>query len=374
MNGFFDLISLIAIFACFQTLWQLSHNWSEFWDSKVTYLDREIAQKVVVFVLIPIGVLLHEIGHSLAIWQVGGTVLSFQWHFYWGYIIPSGNFSTLEDWWISLSGNLVSIISGLLPIPFIIRARQRIIGELLYFFACLELLNSLLIYPLISLGSMKGDWSRIYNFSIQPHAGLTLIIHVILIWGLWHLYHSQEVISWRLASNLNILSKWEELKDNIVVCKNDVTSHLKLAYFLIENNEIHSAKKIAKKIYQIAPYDLRTQTFRVVMNATGRAYHKAIKSGCKLLNTNDLAIEEQLRLYRVLCLCSYQTRRLPEALSFASQGLDVAPEDYKLRWHRAIVYRMMGKHQEEREDLDIALENAPDEDRRQKIQQYRKTR
>lgn len=84
MTNYFDSISLIAGLICVQTLWQLFQNWSKFWDSQVTFKDCELAQRLAIFTLIPIGVLLHEVGHSLATWQVGGTVLSFQWRFYWG--------------------------------------------------------------------------------------------------------------------------------------------------------------------------------------------------------------------------------------------------------------------------------------------------
>ncbi|NJO94033.1 MAG: hypothetical protein HC820_06150 [Hydrococcus sp. RM1_1_31] len=117
----FDIMSLIGILVCIQTLWQLFQNGSTFWDDRITAKDRELAQRLAIFAFIPLGVLLHEIGHSLATWQVGGIVKTFQWRFFWGYIIPSGNFSPVEYWWISFSGNLVSILLGLLPILFIFR-------------------------------------------------------------------------------------------------------------------------------------------------------------------------------------------------------------------------------------------------------------
>ena len=124
---------------------------------------------------------------------------------------------------------------------------------------------------------------------------------------------------------------------------------------------MYAAERVARKIYQIAPNDARVQVFRAVDLCTDRAYHKAIQLGQKLLNV-DLSLEDQLRLYQILCFSLYQIRQLPEALSYAIQGLELAPEDYKLRCHRAVVYRMLGQHQEAKADLEIASENAPDED------------
>jgi hypothetical protein len=369
MTNSFDLISFIAGLICIQTLWQLFQEWPNFWDTQVTFKDQELAQRLATFVLIPIGVLLHEIGHSLATWQVGGTVSTFQWRFYWGYIVPSGNFTPVDYWWIAFSGNLVSILLGLLPIPFIPYIRKRIVGELLYSYVCIQSIYSLVAYPVMSFGLRGGDWVNIYDFTVQPYASLTAIVHVGLLCGLWQLYHSRKAIYWRLARNPNTLDTWEKLKLNIANKSNDLQSYLGLAYFLLENNEIREAKKVANKIFQIETHDDKVQVFRVAIDCASRAYRRAIKSGQQLLNT-DILSEDRLHIYRILCFSLYKIRRLPEALSYANQGLTVDPTDYKLRCYRAVVYQMLGQHQEARADLDVALENAPDEDSRQQLQEW----
>ena len=371
MSNYFDFISLFAGLIFLQTLWQLFQNWSKFWDNQVTSKDQELAQRLAIFCLIPIGVLFHEIGHSLATWQVGGTVSTFQWRFYWGYIIPEGNFTSLEYWWIALSGNLVSIFLGLIPIPFIPYIRKRIIGELLYTFACAQLIYSLLGYPILSFALGSGDWVTIYDFTIQPYASLTAIFHVVLLWGLWNLYHSQQTLRWRLARSNKILNTWEKLKAQINEQSDNLESYFKLAYFLLQNDEIYEAKKVYNILCKIAPYDVRVKVLRVSIDCSRQHYQKAIKSGRQLLNS-ELFVEEQLRLYRILCFSLYQIRRLPEALDYATQGLKVDPINYKLRWHRAIIYLMLGQHQEAKTDINIALDNAPDEDSYQQLQQWQR--
>jgi hypothetical protein len=372
MTNSFDLISIIAVLISAQTLWQLSQNWTNFWDDKVTWQDREIAQRLAIFMLIPIGVLLHEIGHSLATWQVGGTVTTFQWRFYWGFIIPSGNFTSIESWWISFSGNLVSIILGLLPLPFIPYVRKRIVGEVLYFFTCAELMYALVGYPILSFSLQGGDWVKIYDFSaqsVQPYASLTLVCHVGLLWGLWLLYHSQKAIHWRLAVNSNILNTWEKLKVDIAQAPGDLQLNLELAYLLLQNNEVPAAKKIAQQVYRIAPDDEKVRVFRLVMDYTQRAYRKAIQSGRQLLNT-ELSEENQLRVYRILSFSLHKTGQLKEALTYADLGLAGDPDNYSLRCHRGVINQALNQHQTAKADFDIALENAPDEDSRQQLQQW----
>jgi Tetratricopeptide repeat len=369
MTSSFDLLSIIAVLICAQTLWQLSQNWTNFWDNKVTWQDREIAQRLALFTLIPIGVLLHEVGHSLATWQVGGTVTTFQWRFYWGFIIPSGNFTSTEYWWIAFSGNLVSIILGLLPLPFIPYVRKRIVGEVLYFFVCAELIYALVGYPILSFGLQGGDWVKIYDFSVQPYAAATLVCHIALLWGLWLLYHSQKAIHWRLAVNSNILNTWENLKTDIAQAPNDLPLNLELAYLLLQNNEVNEAKKIAQQVYRLAPNDQRVKVFRLVMDYNQRAYRKAIQSGRQLLNAG-LSEDNQLRVYSLLSYSLHKTGQLKEALSYADLGLTEDPKNYSLRCHRGTINQALNQHQAAKADFDKALENAPDQDSRQQLQQW----
>ncbi|MEM9450454.1 MAG: hypothetical protein AAGA75_18220 [Cyanobacteria bacterium P01_E01_bin.6] len=81
----------------------------------------------------------------IATWQVGGTVVEFQWRIFWGYIIPSGYFTAVEYWWIALSGNVVSIALGLIALPAVVAIKKQVIKELLYSFAVVQLVYSLVL-------------------------------------------------------------------------------------------------------------------------------------------------------------------------------------------------------------------------------------
>nr|MDJ0595892.1 hypothetical protein [Pleurocapsa sp. MO_226.B13] len=259
MTDSYGLISLFPILICINTIWQISQNWSQFWDAQVTESDRQLAQQSAIFILIPLGVLLHEIGHSLATWQVGGTVTTFRWLFFSGYIIPSGNFSTVEYWWIVFAGNLLSICLGLIPILLIPRIRKRIIAEVLYWFACMQSIYALILYPLWSALSRSGDWVQIYNFAIAPYAKLVLVAHLALLWGLWRLYCSQKVVEWRLARSSDALATWHQLLLEGANRPNDLQPQMELGYFLLQHQEIREAKKIATKINRLKPNEPRVK-------------------------------------------------------------------------------------------------------------------
>jgi Peptidase M50B-like len=193
-NYIFDLIALIGTIVAVDTIIRLKKNWAEFWDESITTKDRFLIERLAIFIFIPIGVFFHELGHALATWQVGGQIDDFQWHVFWGYVVPMGNFTPLESWWISLSGNVVSITIGLVSLLTIFPIKKIVFKELLYTFATAELMYSLVIYPILSFcyigGEFTGDWVRIYNFSVEPYAQITLILHILLVIILWQLSKS----------------------------------------------------------------------------------------------------------------------------------------------------------------------------------------
>jgi hypothetical protein len=369
MTSSFNLISFIAFCICLQSLWELVQSWASFWDDKITPQDKELAQRLALFGLIPLGVLFHEIGHSLATWQVGGTVLSFNWLFYWGYIIPAGDFSQVESWWISLSGNLVSVGLGLLPIPFIPSLRKRIIGETLYYFACAESIYSLVGYPVMSFAMRGGDWVRIYDFSVQPYASIVAIGHIGLLIALWRIYNSEKVLFWRLASHAQRIETWKLLRSNWVNHPNDIQETLNLAYFLLSHNEPHEAKKVVCQIAKMVPNDSRIKIFYISIDCAGRSYRRAAKSARQLLKA-DLPQDEQLRLYCILCISFCNLRQLQDSLSYANQGLAIDPCEYRLRWHRSFVYLQLGQLDQAKADMEIALENAPDQESSEELKRW----
>ena len=184
-NSSFDFMAIIYAILSIDTILRLFNNWGSFWDDKVTAKDRFLLERVAVFILIPLGVFFHEVGHALATLQVGGEVREFQWRVAWGYVIAVGNFLPVESWWIAFSGNLVSIALGFLAILAVPLVKKTILKHLFYTFSQAQLVYSLVAYPLFSFTAFRGDWVKIYDFSVKPYAQITLGIHLFLVFTLW---------------------------------------------------------------------------------------------------------------------------------------------------------------------------------------------
>ena len=102
--------------------------------------------------LIPPAVALHELGHAVAVWFYGLEVVDWQFLGYMGWVMPSGSAGPLGDFFIALSGNVVSYLIGLAALLYPIKypghpARNVLLLEL----GRQSMFLVLVFYPLICL-------------------------------------------------------------------------------------------------------------------------------------------------------------------------------------------------------------------------------
>ncbi len=171
MGLIFTLLSVIYAWTSLKTAREFFQRRATLFDERLTQYERALFDRGAFFLLIPIGVLLHELGHAAATWQVGGTVERFRWFMFWGYIIPKGDFSPLQDWWIALAGNVVSVLLGVAAAALALVIVSRPWRYWLASFARLEFFYSLIFYPAFSLLTQFGDFQMIYG-PLLTRAGL----------------------------------------------------------------------------------------------------------------------------------------------------------------------------------------------------------
>ena len=123
---FGPVMLLIAGVLAVYTVVDLRRHWATFWDDDVTGEDKPRAYRVVFFLFIPVGVLLHEFGHAVAVWGMGGRVVQFNWSLLSGYVVPDRTFGPLGTWWLYFSGNLVSILLALVGLVVAVVARIQL--------------------------------------------------------------------------------------------------------------------------------------------------------------------------------------------------------------------------------------------------------
>jgi len=330
--------------------------------------DDALANEAAFFILIPLGVFLHEAGHTLATWQVGGEVADFQWRVFWGYIVPVGNFTPLQSWWIALSGNLVSILLGLLPIPLLPRSGKTIWGEVLYAYVRHELFYALVWYPAISVVGFGGDWTMIYDFSVTPYAPVTLTLHILLLYGLWRLDKSTWAAHWRIRRDPEAQAALQKLEAEAEMRRGTVKPLLNLAHFYHQQGEAHLSRHYTALASRLAPTDPAVAVNQALMAYNRQDYRTAQSAARRALST-ALTPDEQSQMHQVLAFVCMRNGHRAEALAHFDAALGLTPDRSTAYYWRGILKRSLGRLAEARADFDSAARLATDEESRAQARQ-----
>ncbi len=184
----FASFSWIYLLGAGYTIYLLSKGWKHLMAPRAGASTRQLAAMVAFFLLVPVGVLLHEFGHMVAAWLLGLQVFGLHYFIYWGYVVHASG-TDLQNWFVALAGNFASYALGVacLYLALRIEPRRPAINITLAQLGILEIVQTLIAYPLMSLDpSFEGDWDTIYSFDNPIPAAIMLTLHlaslVAFIW------------------------------------------------------------------------------------------------------------------------------------------------------------------------------------------------
>ncbi len=186
--GLFDILAIIYLFRSVQLGLKIWRDWAQIKIEPLTPSKKQLAEQSSYFIAVPIGVLAHEIGHVLAVWAAGGQIADggFQYRGFWGYVVPAGNFTAAQNWFIAIAGTLASLAFGL----FVWLLFRRASSSTLRYFGLrafrFQVYFSLIYYPIFTLLGFDGDWRTIYDFSATLILSLaTAVLHVGTLFLFW---------------------------------------------------------------------------------------------------------------------------------------------------------------------------------------------
>lgn len=197
-----DYLMLIIIPLMFVTAKQVYSNWNSLWDARLTERDRRILLQAALFLLEPIVVLLHELGHALAIWQFGGTVQEFHFAILSGWVRPYGNFTALQLFIIYLAGNALEVLIGYLLIFVAYFCRPPAVVATLVYLGIWSIVSCAILYPLLSILGVYGDWSAIYKESLvaapqlKPVVFATGFVHGMVVASIFYMLKGTQPRLW----------------------------------------------------------------------------------------------------------------------------------------------------------------------------------
>lgn len=179
-----DFLMLIVLPLMLLTL---KSAWTErrtLWDADVTTRDRDLLMRITMFVLMPIVVFFHECGHALATLYFGGKIAEFHYGILWGYVVPSGIFSPDQTLVIYLAGNVVEILCGLIALLLAFVVTSPPVVAVLVYLAIWSISGTAIVYALMSVMGMYGDWIAIYNTPVRSWIPYIGTIHAVIVGGL----------------------------------------------------------------------------------------------------------------------------------------------------------------------------------------------
>ncbi len=376
MFTFFDLLSLFYVFIGIRSVWTLVKHWREFTDDELTASDRRLASELAFFVFIPIGVLFHELGHAVATYQVGGTVDwlhgGFHYALFWGYVIPEGEFSVIQDWWIALAGNLISVIYGFLPLVLLPFTKKNWIKYTILSFARIQLGWSLIGYPLITLTGIDSDWSTIYSFRTLAVSAPLFITHVALVVALWIVDRSAWLKRWELnlyagadeqlrLLDAAITAHFDKPSKSIHVSPQKVAPQaldalLARGNFFASHGQFDLALQDYRSALQVDPQNLRAlynigQVYMIRKN-----FSAAEKNFRAALARSESSIEIGGRVHYGLGMCLYQRGKTADAISEFDQAIARVPDVPEFYYWRGLAKRQIRDNVAARNDFSRAAQ------------------
>jgi len=251
-----DALLLIIIPLMLVTARQVKENWKSLWDYNLTAKDRRIMLQASLFLLEPIVVLFHELGHAAAIKLFGGGIAEFHYAVLSGYVIPTGEFTQQQILIIYLAGNLVQILIGYLCFAIAFKTRSPAVVATLVYLGMWSIASSAILYALMSIIGLYGDWIAIYTSPVHDLVAAIGICHSIVIASVVYMLKGKAPRLWFAERTRPVWAiQYEETK-KIVDEHPTHANLLRLAWLYYEASLEDLAREALEQCRKMDPEDL----------------------------------------------------------------------------------------------------------------------
>lgn len=359
--GLFNIFSLIYIFRSLQlgaVIWRERPSLTQ---EPLTPHKKSLAEQASFFIAVPIGVFLHEFGHALAVWASGGQVAEFGYRAFWGYVVPQGNFTLAQNWFISLAGTLGSLIFGV-AIWLLLKnnpsSTLRYFGLRAFRF---QVYFSTIYYPVFTLLGFEGDWKTIYNFGTTPIlSGLTVPFHV----GLVLLFYWGDRTGWfERPSHPTIAARDQFTTLQQKAERNPHDAQLQLQYIdaLRQSGTVHRAKTKLKSFLKENPGSGTAYLETAVLDIANKS-HISKRAGQHLQKALSLGLpnpSSQAYAHQLLAKFYLDRNKLEEALDQLNQALalKVDGEVTAVTRHQSALYHLRSQTYRRQKKYDLAMQD-----------------
>jgi hypothetical protein len=361
-----DIVFGLALLA---TLFMIARRWRAFWDADFTVEDRRLATQAGVFVIPPIIVLIHELGHIAGARMVGGRVLGFHYGLIEGSVTVAGGLSDADFWWVALSGNLIGAGLGLaLALAGAWGTRlPRALRRTFIFGGLLQVGFQLVMYPLISISAQFGDWIAIYDFERTPALStVTAVAHAVVLAATWRWWRgSARRALFDIDHDLS--AEVARLESAFAAAPHDPQPAMELAVLYARNGEMGLARQALDEAAEhpaltgagAARLHLARARLAVIEDRWSQAY-LAVQAG--LAAAGDAGGEVAQRLWANAGLALEAMHRPQQALEAFARVEPPVLDDPRIRYTRGLARLAAGDRAGGEADLRAVVGRVPEGD------------
>ncbi|MFW6051888.1 MAG: tetratricopeptide repeat protein [Myxococcota bacterium] len=368
------LIGLYVMYALFALrvgarLWRERRS---AFDDHFTARDRQLVGAAAFYLLVPVAVALHELGHAGVAWALGGRIEEWGYFLYGGYVVPVREppFAPQESAWIAAAGNVVTLGMGF---GAVLWATRRPVNAA-WNYMRLELGRILLwinlfFYPLLSLLGGIGDFHLLRRDlnTIAPHLGDGVMVgYAGLAFVVWRKWRGpwRAKYAW-LASPL--FDRLQAASRTLERSPDDVRALMDAGRVFLAGNEPRKAVDALERAASLRPDDPEARylagTAHLALGEARRASEHLRAAGTRLEALPEQDRSSELRYEVTLALAGARLALgdADGAVLTAEAAREVKPLEPRALLVYADALVAAGRGEEARGKLEAALDRAQGE-------------
>ncbi len=345
---------------------EIRQRWADYQLEPMRPWQKQMLDRAAFLLGIPLGVLVHEVGHAVTVLLFGGKVVDAGYAFYWGYVGWQGSVTPGQRWLIAMAGTIGSLVYGF-GVWLLLRRAQWTTYR---FFGLrvlrVHLFYSLIYYPVFTIVTRIGDWDVIYDFDVTPQlSAITLILHVAVL-GLFFWADRRGIFEMPVFDSQDEREQFQALQARAAANPQDAEARIKLADAYRRSGMTQLARRELDSLLGQNPNSAEAYVQLAAIHAEGKRQvpkrardnaQKALALG--LSNPQGLAFANML-----VGQYSIGVGRVDEAINHYNQGIEAARRGGnantvgRLYYLRAAAYRRKGQLSAAQADIQEAIARA----------------